>query len=131
MAEAIGLDKSLDDRAIEHYTDLQYVPEPETLHAGIRRLESGCHATLRPGDEVSRRRYFPPDFTPGPGPLRHRETPCFRKVADALQDSVAKHMRALDVTVGSPRSGGIDSTAIAALAKQLQPGPHLPSPPGS
>jgi asparagine synthase (glutamine-hydrolysing) len=41
-------------------------------------------------------------------------------VADVLRDSVAKHMRA-DVTVGAFLSGGIDSTAIAALAKQHNP----------
>ena len=37
-----------------------------------------------------------------------------------LDDSVAKHMRA-DVTVGAFLSGGIDSTAIAALAKRYNP----------
>ena len=37
-----------------------------------------------------------------------------------LEDSVAKHMRA-DVTVGAFLSGGIDSTAIAALAMRHNP----------
>ena len=37
-----------------------------------------------------------------------------------MDDSVAKHMRA-DVTVGAFLSGGIDSTAIAALAKRYNP----------
>ena len=37
------------------------------------------------------------------------------EIAEVLDDSVAKHMRA-DVTVGSFLSSGIDSTAIAALA---------------
>jgi asparagine synthase (glutamine-hydrolysing) len=119
MADAIGLDKSLDDRAIVHYTDLQYVPEPETLHRGIRRLESGCHATLTPGGEVTAVRYFTPDFTPVPVPAGGEDA-LFRRIADAMEDSVAKHMRA-DVTVGSFLSGGIDSTAIAALAKRHNP----------
>jgi len=44
----------------------------------------------------------------------------YRQVADVLRDSVAKHMRA-DVTVGAFLSGGIDSTAIAALAKEHNP----------
>lgn len=119
MADAIGLDTSLDDRAIVHYTDLQYVPEPETLHRGIRRLESGCHATLTPGGEVTAVRYFTPDFTPVPVPAGGEDA-LFRRIADAMEDSVAKHMRA-DVTVGSFLSGGIDSTAIAALAKRHNP----------
>jgi asparagine synthase (glutamine-hydrolysing) len=119
MAQDIGLGLGLDDRAIAHYTDLQYVPEPETLHAGVRRLESGCHATLRPGDEVTAVRYFEPTFPVTPVPSG-QENALFTRIADALQDSVAKHMRA-DVTVGSFLSGGIDSTAIASLAKQHNP----------
>lgn len=51
MAGKADIDLSLDKRAIEHYMDLQYVPEPESLHTGIRRLESGCCATVKPGEK--------------------------------------------------------------------------------
>ncbi|AWB84378.1 asparagine synthase (glutamine-hydrolyzing) [Corynebacterium liangguodongii] len=119
MAEAIGLDLGLDRRAIEHYVDLQYVPEPESLHGGIRRVESGCTVTLRPGEEVSPRRYFRPSFSTTP--VRGgSEQELYKAIAGALEDSVEKHMRA-DVTVGSFLSGGIDSTAIATLAKRHNP----------
>ncbi|WP_072802654.1 asparagine synthase (glutamine-hydrolyzing) [Rhodococcoides yunnanense] len=115
----IGIGTELDPRATEHYTVLQYVPEPETLHADIRRLESGCFATLSPGTDPVITRYFTPKFpvkafAPGSEASRYQE------IAEALQDSVAKHMRA-DVTVGSFLSGGIDSTAIAALAMRHNP----------
>lgn len=119
LADVIGIDTDLDPRAIEHYTVLQYVPEPETLHARIRRLESGCYARLAPGKAPEVTRYFTPTFpavpfAPGSEASRYRE------IAAALEDSVAKHMRA-DVTVGSFLSGGIDSTAIAALAMRHNP----------
>ncbi|OQQ32620.1 asparagine synthetase B [Prescottella equi] len=119
LADVIGIDTDLDPRATEHYTVLQYVPEPETLHAEIRRLESGCYARLTPGKAPETTRYFTPTFpavpfTPGSEASRYRE------IAEALEDSVAKHMRA-DVTVGSFLSGGIDSTAIAALAMRHNP----------
>ncbi|MET4613702.1 asparagine synthase (glutamine-hydrolyzing) [Rhodococcus sp. PvR044] len=119
LTELIGVGTDLDPRATEHYTVLQYVPEPETLHADIRRLESGSYAWVRAGEAPRITRYFTPKFpakpfTPGSEQARYQE------IAEALEDSVAKHMRA-DVTVGSFLSGGIDSTAIAALAIRHNP----------
>jgi asparagine synthase (glutamine-hydrolysing) len=103
--------------ALQQYLTLQYVPEPESLHSRIRRIESGTYFTLRPGGQPETRRYFRPDFgirsVPEPEKL-------YREITEVLEDSVAKHMRA-DVTVGSFLSGGIDSTAIAALAKRHNP----------
>lgn len=119
MADEIGLELNFDRRAIEHYVDLQYVPEPESLHANIRRVESGCTVTLRPGEEVVLERYFKPRF-PVQQVKQGEEQQLFNRIAEALEDSVAKHMRA-DVTVGSFLSGGIDSTAIATLAKRHNP----------
>jgi len=107
----------VDGTALQHYLTLQYVPEPASMHTKIRRIESGTHFTLRPGEQVRPRRYFHPDFAiravPEPEKL-------YREIAEALEDSVEKHMRA-DVTVGAFLSGGIDSTAIAALAKRHNP----------
>jgi asparagine synthase (glutamine-hydrolysing) len=107
----------VDHTALQQYLTLQYVPEPQSLHRCIRRIESGTYVTLRPGEQPHIRRYFHPDFAiravPEPEKL-------YREITEVLEDSVAKHMRA-DVTVGSFLSGGIDSTAIAALAKQHNP----------
>lgn len=119
MAPELGLELGLDRRAIEHYVDLQYVPEPETLHSEIRRLESGCTATIVPGGQVIDNRYFRPRFEVTKVPAG-KEQDLFDRIARVLEDSVEKHMRA-DVTVGSFLSGGIDSTAIAALAKRHNP----------
>lgn len=119
MAEALGLNLDLDIRAIAHYTDLQYVPEPESLHKHIRRLESGSYGFVTPGGKVEETRWFEPRF-PVKKVAAGDEEAVFQRIAEALEDSVAKHMRA-DVTVGSFLSGGIDSTAIAALAKRHNP----------
>ncbi|MFZ0832280.1 MAG: asparagine synthetase B, partial [Mycobacterium sp.] len=66
LAGTLGMDLALDERAVEHYTVLQYVPEPETLHRGIRRLESGCSAVIRPGRPPEIARYFRPRFAAVP-----------------------------------------------------------------
>jgi asparagine synthase (glutamine-hydrolysing) len=107
----------LDETALQHYLSLQYVPEPASMHRAIRRVESGTYFTLRPGEGVRTRRYFHPDFAIKPVPEPEK---LYRQIAEALEDSVEKHMRA-DVTVGSFLSGGIDSTAVAALAKRHNP----------
>ena len=107
----------VDTTALQHYLTLQYVPEPASMHRAIRRIESGTYFVARPGETVTPRRYFHPDFA-----IRavSDEEKLFREITEALEDSVEKHMRA-DVTVGSFLSGGIDSTAVAALAKRHNP----------
>lgn len=119
LLPALGLSDALDVRALEHYTVLQYVPEPESLHRDVRRLESGCYATLTPGEKPAVTRYFEPTFRVRPFATGSEERR-YREIAEVLEDSVAKHMRA-DVTVGAFLSGGIDSTATAALAIRHNP----------
>src|SRR3954453_16047519 len=51
----------VDGAALQHYLTLQYVPEPATLHRGIRRIESGTSFTVADG-ELSTKRYFHPAF---------------------------------------------------------------------
>ncbi|GAA2553075.1 asparagine synthase (glutamine-hydrolyzing) [Pseudonocardia hydrocarbonoxydans] len=122
LAPALGLPQTdgiaadVDTVALQHYLTMQYVPEPATMHRGVRRVESGTHVTVRPGGEVEHERYFTPVFTGrGPtGPALHA------RIVEVLRGSVATHMRA-DVTVGAFLSGGIDSTAIAVLAKEHNP----------
>ena len=114
VAGQLGVDLAIDERAVQHYTVLQYVPEPETLQRGIRRLESGSYALVRPGEQPVVTRYFTPRFAAVPF-ARDDEQRRYDEITAVLEDSVAKHMRA-DVTVGAFLSGGIDSTAIAALA---------------
>jgi asparagine synthase (glutamine-hydrolysing) len=119
LADTLGLDLGIDRRAVQHYTVLQYVPEPETLHTGIRRLESGSYARIRPGEAPVVTRYFTPRFSAVPFAGNGAQAR-YDEITAVLEDSVAKHMRA-DVTVGAFLSGGIDSTAIAALAMRHNP----------
>ncbi|WP_020671467.1 asparagine synthase (glutamine-hydrolyzing) [Amycolatopsis nigrescens] len=126
LAETLGargeLDTVLDKKALQHYLVLQYAPEPETLHLGVRRLESGTSFTVTPGGELRTSRYFHPQFTARQVTGADEATELHRRITEVMKDSVAKHMVAdPDVTVGAFLSGGIDSTAIAALAKEHNP----------
>src|SRR4051794_35981222 len=121
LLELLGGSKAaggVDAASLQHYLTLQYVPEPATLHTGIRRIESGTSFTVA-GGELTTTRYFHPRFPVQPV-SRDDEQALYDRIAEVLDDSVRVHMRA-DVTVGSFLSGGIDSTAIAALAKRYNP----------
>ncbi|WP_277681334.1 asparagine synthase (glutamine-hydrolyzing) [Saccharomonospora azurea] len=120
LTDTLGIAQELDRTALQHYLTLQYVPEPESLHQGIRRVESGTSFTVSPGGEPRIERYFSPEFRAQPVSGAAQVAALHENIAEVLRDSVAKHMRA-DVTVGSFLSGGIDSTAIAALAKEHNP----------
>lgn len=121
LLELLGGSKAagdVDPASLQHYLTLQYVPEPATMHRGIRRIESGTTFTVVDG-ELSTNRYFHPTFPIRPV-AKDEQQALYDRIADVLDDSVRMHMRA-DVTVGSFLSGGIDSTAIAALAKRYNP----------
>lgn len=119
LAEILSLVPEIDIDALQHYTTFQYIPEPETLHRAIRRLESGSFATIRPGKPVIIQRYFEPLFNSVQF-IHGDEQARYDEIAVALEDSVARHMRS-DVAVGAFLSGGIDSTALVSLAARHNP----------
>ena len=122
LSDTLGVAEELDRKALQHYLVLQYVPEPESMHTGIRRVESGTSFVLTPGGDLKFTRYFNPQFTARPVRNAAEAEALYDRIADVMRDSVAKHMISdPDVTVGAFLSGGIDSTATATLAKQHNP----------
>jgi len=113
---AAGME-GLNTANLSHYLTLQYVPEPDTLHRGISRIGSGECLRYQPGGEIVTRRYYRPRFRPSPV---RSETGLYRRIQEALRESVRIHMRS-DVPVGAFLSSGIDSTAVVALAREFNP----------
>jgi asparagine synthase (glutamine-hydrolysing) len=122
LSGTLGVAEELDRTALQHYLVLQYVPEPESLHTGIRRVESGTSFRVTPDGPVEFTRYFHPQFTAKPVHGAAEAEALYERVADVMRDSVARHMISdPDVTVGAFLSGGIDSTATATLAREHNP----------
>ncbi|NUS73631.1 MAG: asparagine synthase (glutamine-hydrolyzing) [Corynebacteriales bacterium] len=110
-------DAGLNRRQVSHYFTLQYVPEPDTLHQGVSRIECGESFTYTPGGNVVRQRYFRPDFHTSPV---DDEQALFKRIRNALEESVEFHLRS-EVPVGAFLSSGIDSTAVVAMARKHKP----------
>lgn len=108
---------AVDLASLSHYLTLQYVPEPGTLHTGIRRIGSGECFTVMPTEQMTTRRYYRPTFRPS---SVADSTALYQQIQDALRESVRLHMQS-DVPVGAFLSSGIDSTAVVALAREVNP----------
>lgn len=102
--------------SLQHYLTYQFVPEPETMSAGIHKLEPGHYFTKKIGEPMQMKRYWKAHFQP----VQKSENEFIKEIKDVLFDSVKMHMRS-DVPVGSFLSGGIDSSIIASIAKEYHP----------
>ncbi|WP_329767666.1 asparagine synthase (glutamine-hydrolyzing) [Bacillus nitratireducens] len=109
-------DKGVNPTALQHYFTYQYGPEPETLTNDINKIEPGHYFIKEIGKEIEVYRYWKPYFNASDTTKEEH----IRAIRDVLYDSVKVHMRS-DVPVGAFLSGGIDSSIIASIAKEINP----------
>ncbi|AIY77921.1 asparagine synthetase B [Bacillus anthracis] len=109
-------DKGVNPTALQHYFTYQYGPEPETLTNDINKIEPGHYFIKEIGKELEVYRYWKPYFNASDKTKEDH----IRAIRDVLYDSVKVHMRS-DVPVGAFLSGGIDSSIIASIAKEINP----------
>ena len=107
--------------ALAAYLAFEYVPDPLSMIAGVAKLPPGHTLTVRPGRAPCVRRYWDVRFEPEPT-VSEAEW-CERLVAQ-LAESVRRRLAA-DVPVGLFLSGGIDSSAVLALAARTWTGGPL------
>ena len=106
-----GVPRQLNIEALPDLLSFLYVPAPQTLFHGIFQLQPGEFLLWRQGD-VRLQRFWPEPLT------TQAQTLTTEDVLDGLRESVQAHLIA-DVEVGAFLSGGIDSSLIVALAKQV------------
>ncbi|PFM21233.1 asparagine synthase (glutamine-hydrolyzing) [Bacillus thuringiensis] len=109
-------DKGVNPTALQHYFTYQYGPEPETLTNDINKIEPGHYFIKEIGKEIEVYRYWKPYFNASD----NKKEEHIRAIRDVLYDSVKVHMHS-DVPVGAFLSGGIDSSIIASIAKEINP----------
>jgi asparagine synthase (glutamine-hydrolysing) len=95
-----------------------WCPGPGTLHPLIQSLEPGSLLQCRPGERVARFRWCAP-IPPVRPQLRHPQAAAQATLAH-LRTAVHRQMVA-DVPLGAFLSGGLDSSAVVALARERDP----------
>ncbi|MFM8394724.1 MAG: asparagine synthase (glutamine-hydrolyzing), partial [Acidobacteriota bacterium] len=117
----------LDPEAIDAYFHYGYVPEPRTPLVGVRKLPAGHFLIARPaplersagggatGLRIEERAYWRMEEAP----------PVVGSPAELIKaelETISRMIVRADVPVGVALSGGLDSSAVAALANQASPG---------
>ncbi len=92
---------------------------PRTAFEGIEELRPGCYMQVRK-DSRTLSRYWRLTFPRAGEEMRITEGDAAGQLRELLTDATRLRLRA-DVTVGSYLSGGLDSTYIAGLIRQLTP----------
>jgi asparagine synthase (glutamine-hydrolysing) len=117
-----GIDRDIDaDAVLAHLVHL-WSPSPATVAVGVRKLEPGMAMRLSGGAIVEQWRYF--DLQ-SERPLRNlSEGDAIAEARAALATAVRRQMVA-DVPVGAFLSGGLDSSAVVAFAREASPGARL------
>jgi asparagine synthase (glutamine-hydrolysing) len=113
-----ALRKGIDPTALDDYLAYEFVPSPNSIVRGIKKLEPGHILMWSVADSTHRlRRYWSPQLNVDGADGRNidEESENLRSV---LRESVRKELIS-DVPLGVFLSGGIDSSAVAAMMTQL------------
>jgi asparagine synthase (glutamine-hydrolysing) len=120
LARAPGFSRALDTDAVEAFLAFNSIPAPLSAYEAARKLPPGHALAWRDG-QLRLSRYARPAPPPAAGQRRERASALAAEARARLRDSVRAHLVS-DVPVGVLLSGGIDSSALTALAAELSPG---------
>jgi asparagine synthase (glutamine-hydrolysing) len=110
--------KRIDPRAVEEYFAFGYVPDPKTIYLDVHKLEPGAYLSLRRGQrEVKPVRYWDVPLMGHRHPAQP-ESAWQAELRDRLKESVRKRLMS-DVPLGAFLSGGIDSSAVVAMMREI------------
>jgi asparagine synthase (glutamine-hydrolysing) len=115
LLEHPAVPRELSLESLSRYLSFEYVPAPHSILAGIEKLPPGHLLTVSPGSKPRVVPYWDLSFAPD-------DSMDAREWAEALRQQLERSVRqqlVSDVPLGLFLSGGIDSSAITALATQV------------
>ena len=99
--------------SLVNYLTFQYVPEPDTMVQGIKKLPPASYFVLK-GSSLQIKKYWEVIFHPQDKPLAY----FLEGIQENLREAVKLHTQS-DVPWGGFLSGGIDSSIICALIREM------------
>ncbi|MEW5900943.1 MAG: asparagine synthase (glutamine-hydrolyzing) [Acidobacteriota bacterium] len=115
--------RALEPRALDFFLTLEYVPAPYSIFRGIHKLPAGCFLAFEAG-RVEIKKYW--DVEPGETEDRDISEKDLPEVMDRLYALLRESVKlrlVSDVPLGAFLSGGIDSSTIVGLMRELGASP--------
>jgi asparagine synthase (glutamine-hydrolysing) len=123
LLEHPEISPSFDDSLLTEYLAFGYTSGDRTLFSGIRKLMPGHYLTVRLAHgrtSVAISQYW--DVPPSPAEPEQRDDGSWiAELRERLEETVRMRLMS-DVPLGTFLSGGVDSSAITALVKQMSGG---------
>ncbi len=110
--------KEIDPESLNTFLTLQYIPSPQSIFTGIKKIPAG-HYLIYQNNEIKIERYWDPGFN---HKLKITEEEAQRLLSETLKEAVRLRMIS-DVPLGAFLSGGIDSSTVVALMSRLSEKP--------
>ncbi|MGA8606155.1 MAG: asparagine synthase (glutamine-hydrolyzing), partial [Candidatus Sulfotelmatobacter sp.] len=107
-----GLGAEFNPGVLPEYLAFGYIAGEETLFSGIRKLPAGHTLELTEKGGLAIRRYW--DLSVAEDPQSRERSYYVRRYRELLEEAVSTHLMS-DVPLGVFLSGGLDSSAVAAL----------------
>jgi len=112
-----GFNREINEDAVVNFFTFGYVPEPDSIYAGINKLQAGHTITCKDGQLKSPQQYWDVPFHSSPVALDYEDAQ--KELLERLAEAVRIRMVA-EVPLGAFLSGGVDSSAIVALMSAEQ-----------
>lgn len=118
LIQADDLDRTIDRAAAASYLSLLWCPAPRTALAAVKKLEPGWAMEVRRGEVVRRWRFYELPYGIPRRTVSASAAAGF--VREVIRSAVHRQMVS-DVPVGAFLSGGLDSSAVVAFAREQSP----------
>jgi len=115
-----GTSAQLDRTVLPEYLAFGYLSGEQTFYAGIRKLMPGHWMEVDPSGQVRIERYWDLPVTQIESPKP--ESYYIQAYREMLEQAVSSHLMS-DVPLGVFLSGGVDSSAVAALMTKIRRAP--------
>jgi asparagine synthase (glutamine-hydrolysing) len=107
----------INEEALSHYLTLQYVPSPHTIYRGVSKLPPGHYGIFKNGN-LKIHQYWEVNHSA----RSWNEPDALERFTEIFSESVQYRMIS-DVPVGAFLSGGIDSSAVVGMMREVASGP--------